>query len=382
MCVIGGAIATACHAAPRTPGADNEVLERLPLRPGDEATRAFRTLRQALAKTPTDAGAASALAQAYFDQAMAKGDPRYIGYAEAVVLPFASTMTADLLLVRGQLRQFRHQFEEALEDFSSALRMDPQLAQAHAWRGAIFLVQANYPAAEQACQALSDLAQRALAGACQGLLQAYTGNLQAAQATLQLALQASPAPANQLWLHTRLGEVAGWRGQPAQAEQHFKAALKLGLDDGYLLAAWSDFLLDAQRPAEVLALLAPWESSDGLLLRLAEAETLLKLPAAARHVQALANRFDAARLRGDATHRAEEARFELRLRGNAQTALVMARANYAVQREPRDARILLEAALAAKDPAGAQAALDWLRSSGFQDPRMLALAKDLNPKTP
>jgi tetratricopeptide (TPR) repeat protein len=313
---------------------------------------------------------------------MAKGDPRYIGYAEAVVLPFASTMTADLLLVRGQLRQFRHQFEEALEDFSSALRMDPQLAQAHAWRGAIFLVQANYPAAEQACQALSDLAQRALAGACQGLLQAYTGNLQAAQATLQLALQASPAPENQLWLHTRLGEVAGWRGQPAQAEQHFKAALKLGLDDGYLLAAWSDFLLDTQRPAEVLALLAPWESSDGLLLRLAEAETLLKLPAAARHVQALANRFDAARLRGDATHRAEEARFELRLRGNPQTALVMAQANYAVQREPRDARILLEAALAAKDPAGAQAALDWLRSSGFQDPRMMALAKDLNPKTP
>ncbi|MDI1246318.1 MAG: hypothetical protein PSV24_13065 [Rhodoferax sp.] len=382
MCLISGAAATLCHAAPRTPGTDTEVLERLPLRPGDDATRALRTLRQALAKTPADARAASTLAQAYFDQAMAKGDPRYIGYAEAVVSHFSSTMTADLLLVRGQLRQFRHEFEGALGDFSSALRLDPQLAQAHAWRGAIFLVQADYPAAEQACQALRGIAHSALAGACQGLLQAYTGNLQSAQTHLQLALQASSSPENQLWLHTRLGEVASWRGQSAQAEQHFKAALVLGLDDGYLLAAWSDFLLDAQRPAEVLALLAPWESSDGLLLRLAEAETLLKLPAAAKHVQTLANRFDAARLRGDVTHRAEEARFELRLRGNPQAALAMAKANYAVQREPRDARILLEAALAAKDRGAAQAALDWLRSSGFQDARMLALAKDLKLRSP
>jgi len=382
LCLATLALPLSAPAAPRTPSADAEVLERLPLRPGDTTAREFLQLRQALAKTPADATVANTLAQAYFDQAMAKGDPRYIGYAEAVITPFASVMTADLLLVRGQLRQYRHQFDAALDDFASALRLDPQLAQAHAWRGAIFLVQANYPAAQQSCQALLALERRALAGACNGLLQAYTGQLQAAHSSLQQALTESPAPENQLWLHTRLAEVAQWRGQAAQAEQHFKAALRTGLDDGYLLAAWSDFLLDQQRPAEVLVLLAAWESSDGLLLRLAEAETRLKLPAAARHVQAIADRFEAARLRGDVTHRAEEARFELRLRGNLQAALALAKANYAVQHEPRDARILLEAALAAKDPGAAQAALDWLRSSGFQDPRLLALSQKLSPKTP
>jgi len=382
LCVAGSATATFSYAAPHTPSSDAEVLERLPLRPGDDTLRVLKTLRQALAQTPTDPDAASNLAQAYFDLAMAKGDPRYIGYAEAVVTPFASVMTADLLLVRGQLRQYRHQFEEALEDFSQALRLDAQLAQAHAWRGAIFLVQANYPAAHQACQALQNLGRSALAGACQGLLHAYTGDLQAAQSSLQHALAASTTPESRLWLLTRLGEVASWRGQAMQAEQYFKSALALGLDDGYLLAAWSDFLLDNQRPAEVVKQLAAWETSDGLLLRLAEAQAQVQLPTASKHVQAIGKRFDAARLRGDVTHRAEEARFELRLGKRPQAALALAKANYQVQREPRDARILLEAAVAAKDPASAQAALDWLRSSRFQDARLQALAQSLNRMAP
>jgi tetratricopeptide (TPR) repeat protein len=380
LLTIGLALSTglpALHAAPRTPAADSEVLEHLPMRPGDSTARELGVLRAALVASPADANAASALTQAYFDLAMARGDPRYVGYAEAVLATFDHRMTAGLLLVRGQLRQYRHQFEGALEDFSAALRLDPGLAQAHAWRGAIFLVQASYPEVRQECTALQTLGRSALAGACMGLLQAYSGQLQAAQITLQQALQASPFPASQLWLLTRLGEVAAWRGQSDEAEAHFKAALALGLDDGYLLAAWSDHLLDAGRPAEVVKLLSAWEASDGLLLRLAEAETLLQLPAAAKHVQAMADRFAAAGLRGDVTHRAEEARFELRLRGQSAKALALAQANYQVQREPRDARILLEAAVAARQPASAQAALDWLRSSGFEDPRLRSLAKTL-----
>jgi hypothetical protein len=62
--------------------------------------------------------------------------------------------------------------------------------------------------------------------------------------------------------------------------------LRLGRDDVYLLAAWADFLLDAGRPQEVLGALAAWEAADSLLLRLAEAGTLLQRPEAARWAQA------------------------------------------------------------------------------------------------
>jgi len=97
------------------------------------------------------------------------------------------------------------------------------------------------------------------------------------------------------------------------------------------------------------------------------------LPAAKAHVQALADRFAAAKVRGDTTHRAEEARYQLHLAGNAAAALAVAAANYQVQREPRDARPLLEAAIAARDAAAAQPVRDWLQSSGFEDAHMRQL---------
>ncbi len=369
------------QAAPRTPTQDSEVLERLPFRAGDTTARELSSLRAAVAKAPTEAGPAVALAQRYFDLAVARGDPRYVGYADAVVTRFADKPNADILMTRGMLRQYRHDFQPALQDFAAALALDADLAGANAWRGAIFLVQANYAAAAQECTALQTKHRVVLHGGCLGLTQAYTGHLGEASKTLQQALSVAHDDDHKLWLHTRLGEIASWQGQTNLAERHFRQALELGIDDGYLLAAWSDFLLDHDRPAEVAQLLASWEASDPLLLRLAEAETRLKQAGGPAHVQALDDRFAAAKLRGDTTHQAEEARFYLGLRGDAQRAVQVAAENYHVQREPRDARILLEAAWAAKQPALAAPALDWLQSSGFEGTELRRLSKQFATRT-
>lgn len=375
LAAISLSILACAHAAPYRPTSDAQVLERLPQRPGDRDARELSALRAAAAKSPTNPVVVAQLAQRYFDLAMARGDPRYVGYAEALVARFPAPLPASLLAVRGQLRQFGHDFDGALQDFASALALEPDLASAHAWRGAIFLVQAQYDRALAECMALDRLGRRSLHAGCLGLAQAYGGRLQEAQLTLQQALDGSSQPEQRLWLLTRLGEVAAWRAQPAQAERYYREALALGLDDGYLLAAWSDFLLDAGRPAEVIEWLSSWEASDPLLLRLAEAESALGRPEAARHLQVLEDRFAAARLRGDTTHRAEEARYRLRLRGDAEAALRLAVENYRLQREPRDARILLEAATAAGDAQAAAAVKDWLRTSGFEDPRLRQLAQ-------
>lgn len=369
------AIPLAGDAAPRKPLDDAEVLERLPARAGDASSRELAAMRAAMTSAGGNPGPAAELAQSYFDLAMARGDPRYVGYAEAVVARFPDPLPASLRLMRGLLRQYRHDFDGALADFAAALELDPNLAAAHAWRGAIYLVQANYAAAQGECDALRRLGHSTLFGACRGLVQAYGGQLEAANRTLQQALADVRDPANRLWLLTRLGEVAAWRGQADQAERHYREALGIGRDDGYLLAAWGDFLLDSGRPADVLKQLAGWEASDSLLLRLAEAEAALKLPGAARLAKMLDDRFAAAKQRGDTTHRAEEARYRLRLRGDTQEALRLAAENYKVQREPRDARILLEAAIAAGDAAAAQVVRDWLAGSGFEDARLRALGE-------
>jgi tetratricopeptide (TPR) repeat protein len=383
------AVAGACLAslplvaAPRLPTDPAEVLERLPIRPGDATARELAGLRAAVTlaarEAPGDPLPAARLAGRYYELAIARGDPRYIGYADAVMAPFAQSRTPEVRVVRGQLRQYRHDFDGALQDFAGALEVDPQFAQAHAWRGAIYLVQANYAAAKKECDALQALDRPTLHGGCIGLVLAYGGRLEAGSAALQRALDGTRDAGNRLWLLTRLGEVAAWRGQPEQAEKHYRAALALGIDDGYLLAAWTDFLLDRQRPAEVVKWLAGWETSDGLLLRLALAETALGLPAAKAHVQALADRFAAAKVRGDTTHRAEEARYLLHLARDPAAALAAASANYRVQREPRDARVLLEAAIAMKDAAAAQPVREWLQASGFEDGHMRRLASASAP---
>lgn len=363
-------------AAPRKPLVDSEVLERLPQRAQDPATRELARLRAQASVATNDPALAATLAEAYFDLSMARGDPRYVGYADAVVARFHGPLPASLHLVRGQLRQYRHDFTGALEDFAAALAQAPDLAAAHAWRGAIFLVQADYAAAESECRALQGLRRDGLAAACKGLALAYGGHLADATRVLQQALGSSRDPGGQLWLLTRLGEVAAWRGQAAAAEGFFRQALRLGRDDVYLLAAWSDFLLDAGRPVDVLRDLAEWEPADSLLLRLAEAAASLRRPEAARLAQALEERFAAAKARGDGTHMAEEARFRLRLRNDAREALRLASENYRLQREPRDARILLEAAIAAGDATAAMPARDWLQASGFEDETLRRLGRE------
>jgi tetratricopeptide (TPR) repeat protein len=368
--LLVGLIPLGAQATPYVPSRDSQVLEKLAVRAGDAEARALSRQRMALSASPNDAALAIGLAQRYFDIAVGRGDPRYVGYAQAVVSHFAGQPSPALLTMRGVLRQYRHDFAGALQDFALALAADPEYAVAHAWRGAIFLVQAQYAEARSECDALARLQRHGLAGGCLGLAQAYSGQLEAGYKTLQHALETVADPDNRLWLLTRLGEVAAWRGNSQQAQIHYQAALQLGLDDVYLMAAWSDFLLDSNRPQEVITLLNDWTAADTLLLRLAEAEALLQLPAGAQHRQVLADRFTAARARGDTTHRAEEARFELRLRKDPHTAVRLARENYAVQREPRDARVLLEAAIAANDPASAQSVRDWLRTSGFEDAKL------------
>jgi hypothetical protein len=96
----------------------------------------------------------------------------------------------------------------------------------------------------------------------------------------------------------------------------------------------------------------------------------------------LGARFEASHLRGDTVHRREEARFELELKGDARAALALARANWDVQREPWDVRVLLASAVAAGEPGTAAPALAFLDEHHLEDPRIRALAARLRGGAP
>ena len=374
-------LAPPCAAAPFVPTSDAQVLQRVPARVGDPRAADLQALRAAWRANPRDPALAVPLARRYVDEAAAEGDPRYVGYAQAALAPWWNEAAPPVAVrvQRAVLRQFGHQFAEALVDLDAAVLAEPDNAEAWSWLAAIHMVRADYAAAARACAGLAPLTSALLAAGCQAPIDALTGRANAATIALAVALKANPkaSPEELLWVQTRLAEIAERRGSLAVAERAFKDALALGLPDVYLQAAYADFLLDNGRPQEVLTLLKDGARADVLLLRLALAAKAAGDPRTEGWSRDLAARFAAARARGDSTHEKEEARFVLALQGDPVRALALARSNYAVQREPADARILLEAAIAAGQPAAAAPVRDWLDSHRVESVLLRSLAGKL-----
>ncbi len=377
--------ATAAVAAPAstayTPTSDAQVLARVPARGSDPRARELLALREAWRQQPQDVNLAVQLATRYFDEVAAEGDPRYVGYAQAALQPWWALAEPPpaVRVLRAQVLQFDHRFPQALADLEGALRQQPGLGRAWAWRTAILMVQADYTQARRSCEQMAPYASALIASACLAQVDATTGRATAAAAALRAALvqHADAAAEERLWCLTRLAETEERLGNFAAAEAAFRQGLALGLPDVYLQAAYADFLLDRGRAPDVLTLLKGRGRADVLLLRQAIAAKAVRDATAAALAQELAARFAAARQRGDTSHEKEESRFVLALQGDTARALVLAQQNFAVQREPADARILLEAAVAARQPAAAAAALSWLHTSGIESMVLQTLAAQL-----
>jgi tetratricopeptide (TPR) repeat protein len=368
-------------AAPYLPAADSQILERLPFKPSDPVAREMTQMRVELLRNPRNVNVAVQLARRYYGLVAEEGDPRYLGYAQAALAPWweMALPPVEVQVLRASLGQFRHDFNGAVADLTRVIEREPRHSQARSLRAMIHIVQARYQQAREDCQALRGVASELIAAGCEAMIDGLTGKAAVAYSVLGETLRRYPdAPAgDKLWVLIRLAEISQRQGRPEIAEAHFRQALSLGIPDTFLLAAYADFLLDRKRPAEVVAMLKDKIPSDVLLLRLVLAERVLSLPSAKQREAMLVARFSAAQLRGDTVHQQEEARFALEVQNDPRKALGLAQENWKVQREPRDARILLEAALAAKDSLGAQAVFAWLNDSHIEDRYLISLARQL-----
>jgi predicted Zn-dependent protease len=387
------------HAVPHVPTQDAQVLEKLPFKATDPLAREMADLRAQWLREPKNPQIAAKLARRYYELVAEEGDPRYLGYAQAALQPWWEMPAPpdEIQVLRASLRQFRHDFAGALTDLDAIIARTPKQAQAHSLRGIIHIVQARYPQAQLDCTALREInpvANELIATGCESMIGGLTGGSAFAFERLKASLKDHPnaSKSDQLWVLLRLAEISHRQARHAETEEIFKQALALGINDTFLYAAYSDFLLDWQRYAEILPLLKEKSRSDSLLLRTVLAENQLlaagesklnpklnpKLTSnSTNNRNTLASRYAAAQMRGDTVHQAEEARFALHIEKQADKALKLAQEDWKVQREPRDARIFLEAAVAAKNPAAAQEVLQWLESSHVEDVYLRDLAKKL-----
>jgi hypothetical protein len=283
-------------------------------------------------------------------------------------------------LVRATLRQRRHDFAGALEDLDAVLAHDPRSAQAWLTRAVVLWVTGEPAAAERSCRPLLRLADALTAASCLANAASLGGRADAAAELLArtLAVVRDAPPAARVFALGSLAEIEARRGRSEPAEALFRSALAEAPGDPYLLAAFADFLLERGRAREVIALLSERTGTDGLLLRLVLAERRSGAPDADAHAALLRARHAAARPRASGApglHAGEEARFALEIDAAPAAALRLAQANFASQREPRDARILLEAALAAGEPEAAAPALAWLERTRLEDVALQRLAE-------
>jgi hypothetical protein len=364
-------------AEPHIPADEAVVLERLPLPALDPGARRLRALRAELAQRPEDLGLATRVAWSCIEQGRRLADPRYYGYAQSALSPWwaAAEPPVSVLVLRATIRQHDHDFSGALDDLARALRADSDNLQAWLTRAVVLQVRGRHAQARSSCLEVLQRASALVAVTCVSGVDSLSGAAAASYERLQRALaQAIDAdPEARRWALTTLAEIAARLGRPAAAERHFRQALAIGAADDYLLGAYADFLLDQRRPDAVHELLGAIPHTDGVLLRLALADKMAGAAALAARVQELEERFAAARLRGDSVHRREQARFALHVLDAPAAALDLALDNWTVQREPSDARLLLEAALASGRTDAAKPAIRFLARARLEDVQLAPL---------
>lgn len=370
----------ASHAAGHwVPARDSEVVEVLRERPASEQDKAWRALRVQARAQPANVSLAVAVASQALQWSRLDGDPRWLGQAQGALGHWWAQPSppAEVRLLRATLLQSNHDFDAALRDLRALVQLPPdgltaqQRTQAWLTLATVLQVTAQYDDAQRACEALATVASAWLSQVCALELRSQRGDAQAAQKGLEELAQQAPRE----WAgHLQLvrAELAERQGQGREAALLYQTLL-LRQADAYTEGAYADLLLDQGRAAEVLTLLKGRERNDALLLRLAEAGAQTKDTANAARVSALRARFAAARERGDTVHRREEARFTLRLLGQPAQALKLAQRNWQVQKEPADARILLEAARAAGHEASIAEVRAFVRQWGWSDRRLEAL---------
>lgn len=366
------ALTSVAYAEPYRPADDAQVLERLPAGANGKTLRALRSRVQ-------NPEAAALLARSYIERARRESDPRDLGYAQGLLAPWWQDARPPLsvLLLRATLRQSRHEFNGALDDLDLFLKQRPDDAQAWLTRATVLRVVGRFGEAAESCTRLKGLAAPFVSELCRLSVAGLSGHLAESYAQARRLREiAAPQSADvRAWLQAELGDMAERLGKQEEAEAHYREGLAQAPGDHGLRAAYADLLLELGRAREVPELVKDLDRVDALRLRHALALKALDDPGFAALDAQIEAGYQAAHLRNEDLHLREEARYALQAHADAVRGLKLAQANWQVQHEPWDARLLLLAAQAAHQPQAAQPVREWLQASGMEDARLPAYLK-------
>lgn len=359
------------------------------IRPADDTQVLAKALPQVTstanpAVTSGNVDEALGVARKAIEFGRANADPRAYGEAEAVLAPWwnEANPPQQVRLLRAVIRQANHEFSAAAADLDAVLGQAPRDAQARLSRAFLRMVTGDVEGAMSDCNALPYGGRGLIRNICFARASALSGQAAQGRLVLQQALAAdrNSAPAMQKFAAAVLADLNAGLGLNADADALYAAAVAEPSPDVSLLAAYADLLLDMDRAADALLVLADRGEQDALLLRLAIAAKRTGDPRLAEWSRIMNERFTAATAAGNRVHLREEAMFRLKVEDNPAAALPLAVQNWSVQKEPADARLLIEAALAAHEPEVAQPVADFIARTKLDDQRLMPLVARLENK--
>lgn len=288
------------------------------------------------------------------------------------------------LVLKADALQQRHEFAAALSLLDEALRETQRgrgaqwAASAHLMRAQLHLLAADAVRARPDCLAVLAGGEATSGALCLAQVLALQGRLDEARDLFERSIDAASggaadgaggsARAVAVWGHAIGAEIADRGGLPQIAEALLREALRIDPDSESSRVALSDLLLARGAAREALSLLEVPRPSPAVLVRRASALTALGGDAAPpvsafRAVLALDAR------RGERMHLREEALLALEVERDGEQALALARANFAVQKELADVRLLARAAVAARSVTAQRELREWLHARGWRDAR-------------
>jgi tetratricopeptide (TPR) repeat protein len=346
---------------------------------------ALRSLEQVWRAQPQDLNASLAYARAVFTLGLSEGDLRWFGSAKAALAPWwtRADLPAEGHFLRGLVQQGFHAFDAGLLDINRAIALEPRRAEFWSWRFALHLLLADMAAARQDIEEMARLLGPEEAGVYRAVLLYRTGQPQPAVDVLKQAIRSASFQdaSSQDWLGFHLGEAHRVAGQSEQAIAVWGQRLKASPQSHLIRLSLAELLnqlgLHAQAKSTAFHKADTSSLTDALLVQALLASRGLKDPDEARLASQMDARLQSQALRQEALIERPKLIYQIAYGRDLAAGLALSIDNWQLQKEPPDALLFVQAALALGQARAAEPVLVWVQKTGYNDPQLKPLLQRL-----
>lgn len=237
----------------------------------------------------------------------------------------------------------RHDFTAAATELEEVLKQHPEHGQAWLSLASVSLIQGNIERAIEACREAAKFVDPIASLACQGRISLAAGQpqptLNKLKGLLELSAYTRRTDPLVAWAYAVAAELAALTPDHDLADRFFIRAINLR-QPPQVKVAYADHLIRTQRISEVLNIEPPKSSLAFELRRIQAQQSRDSGHTEAKRIAHLDRQFRRALRQGDFEHAREFAYFYLFIKPNAELALLAARENFALQKEPEDIKLL------------------------------------------